>query len=257
MSKPIIRTLDIETAPNLAHVWARWKQNIAMNQIMEEDYIMSFAYTDLGKDYAYYYENQTKSDKQITRQLVKALDEADIVVGHNFNNFDDRWIIGRAISYGIKPPSPYKIIDTMVEAKKAMRLKSYRLVDLAKTLGCDPKSSHAKFPGHSLWTECMAGNQEAWKEMQEYNIQDVFTTEEVYLALRPYMRTHPNIGTYLQKEETVCGRCGSEHLQWRGYYYTNAGQYAKFQCQDCGGWGSLRNTEYPKDRRKALGKNVR
>lgn len=256
MSKPIIRTIDIETAPNLAHVWGVWKQNIAPNQIMEDDFIMSFAYKDLDDPTVYYAENRTHDDSKITDILVDVLDEADILVGHNIQKFDNRWIVGKAITHGYQPPSPYKLIDTMREAQKSMRLKSYRLDQLAKVLGVQPKSSHAKFPGHSLWVECLAGNLKAWEEMQKYNVQDVVTTEEVYLRLRPYMKTHPNLGVFLEKDETVCGRCGSDHIHFRGYYYTNTGKYSKYQCQDCGGWGSLRNTEYPKDKRKALGKNV-
>jgi len=30
-----ILLLDIETAPNTAHVWGLWNQNVSLNQLME------------------------------------------------------------------------------------------------------------------------------------------------------------------------------------------------------------------------------
>ena len=33
-------TLDIETRPNLAHVWGLWQQNVGLSQIVERGHVM-------------------------------------------------------------------------------------------------------------------------------------------------------------------------------------------------------------------------
>lgn len=254
---PVILVADIETAPMLAHVWGIWQQNVGMNQIMEEDTILSFAYKYLGDKYTYYTDLRSCTEKQLAKNIRDMLDEADIIVGHNFKRFDDKWCVRQCLKYGLAPPSPYKIVDTLLESRKLLRIPSHRMVEVAKFLKCDAqKSSHAKFPGHMLWVECMAGNNKAWQEMEDYNRQDVVTNEDVYLKLRPYMRNHPNVGVYQDEEETVCPKCGSKHIHFRGHSYTQTGKFRQFQCQDCGGWGRLRESVRSKSKRKSLSINA-
>ncbi len=46
MSKILL--LDIEMAPNVAHVWGIWDQNIGINQLQESSYVMCYAAKWLG-----------------------------------------------------------------------------------------------------------------------------------------------------------------------------------------------------------------
>ena len=41
--KPKILSLDIETAPMVGTFWGLWKQNIGLNQIAEDWYILCYA----------------------------------------------------------------------------------------------------------------------------------------------------------------------------------------------------------------------
>lgn len=252
MSKPVIRTCDIETFPNIAAVWGFWNNNVGLNQVLEDDSIASFAYKDLGGDCTYYLDRRDTDEEGLTLALRDMYDQTDIIIGHNYKRFDDRWILGRCIKYGLTPPSPYKVIDTLLEAKKVLRVPSYKLEYIAKMLGVAPKSSHAKFPGYELWAECLKDNPEAWDEMEMYNRQDVVTNEEVYLKMRPYMKGHPNLGVYLDKNRPVCPVCGSKHIYYRGYAYTKVAKYHQFQCRDCGHWGRERKNVMDKDKRKKL-----
>ena len=105
-----------------------------------------------------------------------------------------------------------------------------------------------------MWLECLRGNDEAWAEMKEYNIIDVIALEELYLRLLPYMKNHPNVVRHME-EGVFCPKCGSDNIQWRGYYYTKAGMcYKRFQCMDCGGWGRVRFSE--RDRNNNQGRNA-
>lgn len=251
-----ILTIDIETAPNLAYVWGMWKQNIGLAQFKEHSYIMSFAAKWLGSDEVLYKENRHGDDKALVEDLILLLSSADIVIAHNAKRFDLPIIHGRALVHGIAPPAPYKIVDTLIEAKKEFRFLSNKLEHLADVLGCAPKLKHAQYPGFELWLQCLKQNDEAWAEMKEYNIQDVVTLEEVYLKMRPWMKGHPNIGIFDEQEVPVCPKCGSKHVHKRGYVTTNVSKFSKFRCVDCGGWGRARINELDKDKRKQLLMNV-
>lgn len=238
-----ILILDIETAPNIAYVWGAWKQNIGQKQWLTKSHILSFAAKWLGEDNIVYFENRKKNDRRIVRAVFELLDEADIVVAHNGKKFDLPTIIGRGIIHGLPPPSPYTIVDTVEVARRELRLVSNSLANLCEELGLPQKSDHKKFPGFELWLACLRGDDEAWQEMKEYNIDDVISLEALYLRLRPYMRNHPHVSRSTAREEINCPKCGSDEIQWRGYFYTRAGlSYHKFVCSECGGWGRERTT---------------
>lgn len=243
MSKILI--LDIETAPNIAYVWGAWKQNIGQNQWVEKGHIMSFAAKWLGSSTIYYEENRKSNDKRLVKKLFAFLDEADIVVAHNAKKFDIPVIVGRGLANDLTPPSPFHIVDTCIVARNQFRFVSNSLANLAEELGLDKKSSHKQFPGFELWLECLRNNDDAWKEMEHYNIQDVITLEELYLKMRPFMSQHPNVIHHVANETDIhCPKCGSKNIEWRGYYYTKAGLcYRRFRCKDCGGWGRSRYSE--------------
>ena len=244
--------LDIETAPNLAYTWGVWKQTISHEMMLDRGYIMCATVKVLGDNQCYYYETRDEDDSEVVRALMEWLSLADIVIAHNAKKFDIPLIRARAIVHGMKPPSPYKVIDTLEIAKREFKFVRNTLKNLAEELHCTPKDSHDKFPGFSLWSECIKGNDEAWEEMKLYNIEDVITLEEVYLKLRPWDTQHISTVSDLEDSTKRCPKCGSVHLERRGYYYTNAGKYQKYQCKACGGWSSSRYTENSIETRKSL-----
>ncbi len=243
MSRILI--LDIETAPNIAYVWGAWKQNIGQNQWKEKGHIMSYAAKWLGTDEIEYEENRKSNDKTIVKKLFKLLDKADIVVAHNGDKFDLPVILGRGLVHGLKPPSPYHVVDTCKVARKRFRFAVNSLANLAEELKlADQKGKHKKFPGFELWLECLRNNDDAWNEMKKYNIEDVVVLEELYLVMRPYIDNHPNVVQHTHDGAVHCPKCGSTNIQYRGYYYTKMGLcYRRFVCKDCGGWGRLRYAE--------------
>ena len=250
--------IDIETAPLLTYVWKVWKENIGEKQLLRHSYMMCFACKWLGEDEVYYFETRTSNDKELIKKAYNFLDEADIVIAHNADRFDIPKINTYAIQNGLKPPSPYKVIDTLKIAKKKFFFTRNTLEHIANYLGCSPKLNHQKFSGFDLWLECIRGNEEAWKEMKMYNIQDVITLEEVYLKLRPFIDNHPNVSI---KKTNIdgkyrCPKCGSDKVQKRGTYETNTGIYQRYRCNECGGWSRTRYTETEKDNRKQILRSV-
>lgn len=242
-----ILILDIETAPNLAYVWRFFKENIGAKQVIEHSEIISFAYKWLDDPNVYYYDTQHTDEPSILRILVEVLNVADIVVAHNGRAFDLPTIQGRSMVAGLKPPSPYKIVDTLLVARHEFNFPSNSLEYLSTVLGVTKKDSHKEFPGFELWAECLKGNPKAWEEMKKYNIQDVLTLEEIYLRMLPWMRRHPNVTVYNEERANpCCPRCSSNNIQRRGYAYTNVGKYQRFVCNDCGSWGRTRTSEFNK-----------
>lgn len=250
--QPRILIIDLETAPKAAYVWRFFKEFVSPKQVLGHGYIMSFAYKWLGEKEVQFHYTLTEDDSALCVDLAEVLNQADIVVAHNAERFDIPTAKARMLVNRIPPPSPFKVVDTLRVAKKEFLFPSNSLEYLANVLDCKPKLTHKKFPGFELWSECIKGNLEAWNEMKEYNIQDVETLEEIYLKMRPYIRNHPNVGVFMEEERPVCSKCGSHHIQLRGYTTTQVGKYRKFVCNDCGGWSRTRFTEYPKDKRKDL-----
>lgn len=246
--------LDIETAPSLAYVWGVWQQNIGIDQVQPVGgYIMSASWKVLGEAEIHYLENRTTCDKQIVKDLIDVLDECDFVIAHNGMKFDIPFIKARAAINGIKPPSPFKVIDTLKIAKKEMRFQRNTLQFLADILNVPlRKLDHAKYPGFKLWLGCINQEEEAWKEMRLYNIMDTEVLEQVYMKLRPWYTTHPNVTTADDLETYRCPKCGSIDIIKRGFFHTNKGKYQKYLCKGCGAWSSETRTMNTMEKRKSL-----
>lgn len=253
MNYPKILVIDIETAPHIAYVWGAWKQNIGFNMFKENGYIMSVAAKWLYDDETFYFENRRDNEEDLLKGTFRLLREADLVIAHNAKRFDIPTLFGRAAALGMSPPAPFKVVDTLEAAKKAFRLPYYSLEYLCELFDVDNKKvKHTKFPGFELWLECLKQNDEAWEEMQTYNRMDVWALEEVYLKMLPWITNHPNIAANMEDDKPRCPKCGHGHINYRGYYHTNAGKYRRFVCIQCGGWSRSRYTELDNDKRKNL-----
>lgn len=257
MSKPNVLFIDIETAPKLAYVWKFFKENISPKQVKDHGRIMSFSAiwnNDKDKNVVYF-ENRTEDDTGIVMVMLRLLDEADIIVGHNVDYFDLATINARAVVLGLKPPSPYKIIDTYKVAKKQFKFESNSLEYLSEVLPIKHKKlQHKNYPGFDLWLSCIAQDPKAWKEMRLYNINDTLAVRDIYEIFRPWIKNHPNFGVYSDDLRPVCSKCGSHHIHFRGYGpgNSNVSQYRKFVCLDCGGWSRTRFSEKSKEAKKVL-----
>lgn len=237
MSEPKILAFDIETSPIISYSWGIWDQNIALNQINQDWSVISWAAKWLDEKQVMYEDQRSKRDIKDDRDLVKGiwdlLDQADIVVTQNGREFDQKKLNARFVYHGMQPPSPYKHIDTLKLAKKHFAFTSNKLEFLTDKLCTKYKKlKHDKFPGFELWRECLAGNQEAWKEMERYNKHDVLSLEELYTKLIPW-DSSINFSLYRDDDVIVCS-CGSTELHKRGFYYTASGKFQKHRCKKCG-----------------------
>ena len=236
MSKIIL--VDIETAPNLAYVWGKYEQDVI--QFEKEWTMLSFSYKELGskKTYSYAlcdfkgYKKGDLDDSKLVKKLWEVLDSADIVIAHNGDNFDIKRSNSRFIVHGLTPPKPYRSLDTLKVARQKFGFNSNKLDDLGNILGIGRK---VETGGAKLWFGCMAGDQKSWNLMKKYNSNDVVLLEKVYLKMRPWMTTHPNVAL-LDENLNCCPHCSSEKIQRRGFGYTKTSKYRRYQCMSCGAW---------------------
>lgn len=233
---PKILVFDIETAPLKSYTWGIWNQNIGLNQLIDDWFMLTWAAKWLFSDTVMSDKLTSKEaieedDKRITKNLWKLIDEADIVIAHNGDKFDIKKINTRFLKHRLGLPSSYQSIDTLKIARKTFSFTSNKLDALATFLGFEGKMSTG---GFDLWKRCMEGDKEAFLIMEEYNKQDVVVLENVYLELRPYAKSHPNIGLYVGDGIERCPCCGSDQVTPNSEYYSNTSVYVEYLCNSCG-----------------------
>lgn len=233
---PAILLYDIETSPSLVYTWTNWQTNVVATK--EDWQILSFAYKWLGSTRTGFVSRQgQKDDKLVVKSLHALFDQADVVIAHNGDKFDQKKAATRFLFHGFPPPSPFQEIDTLKEAKRYFSHYSNSLNELSRYHSLGEKVHHT---GIELWLECMADNPRYWKLMEKYNRQDVALLEQLYLALLPWIgspgrRGHPNRGHW-SKDSMVCPKCGSHNLIRRGWHRTSFSEFQTWQCKDCGGY---------------------
>lgn len=242
---PKILVFDIETSYNVgAYFGGKYKVNI--NKILRHWHLLCFAYRWYGQDeiglvsqrHDPHYVPGTEDDKFVATRLHKLMTEADIVIAHYGDRFDIPKANSRFLFNGLGPPSPFQSIDTKSEASRHLGEASNSLADLTDHYNVETKLINS---GFDLWVRCVAGEEEAWEEMETYNVQDVQALTGWYEKIRPFIghngkKKHPNLGHFVRSETPVCPNCMSKRMTVRGWtpHRTQHYEYATMQCKDCG-----------------------
>ncbi len=170
---PRIFVWDIETSPLNAYIWSLWNQNVSPTSgaLQADWFIISWAGKELFKKKMYSgvlnsEEAIQQNDERIVRTLWEQLDKADIIIGHNIQKFDIKRVNTRFLYYGLGLPSPYQIIDTLLQAKKSFSITSNKLDYIAEFLGLGRKLKTS----FALWDGCMKGDPKSLKKMDKYCI---------------------------------------------------------------------------------------
>jgi len=244
---PKILIFDIETSPSISYTFGRFKYNIAYDQVEQEPMMLTWSAkwlysTEVMSDKLTPEEVLNVTDYRIVKSLWNLMEKADIVVAHYGDGFDVPMMNTRAILNGLPPYSHTKSIDTKKIASGTFKFPSNKLDALAKYFGI-PGKIDTEF---QLWIDCIKGKEDALEEMRVYNVQDVEVLEEIYLILRPYIKSHPNIGVYMNSDVRGCSACGSTHIhETDKYQYTNTGKYKLWRCE-CGAMSRGRRTDFDK-----------
>lgn len=229
--------IDIETSPHVVYTWGKYEQN-AIKQIRGWE-LLSFAYKDLGRGKVKCIARpdfKDKTDRALVKEAWKILDAADVLIAHNGDKFDASKLRAKFVAHELPPPRPFKTIDTKKIAKAYFGFYSNSLNDIARDLGLGEKIETG---GFELWEGCMSGDARAWAKMRRYNAHDVTLLERVYLKLRSWHPSHPNLALLdIAGDNADCPVCASDKVQRRGYQVLRLRRTARLHCQGCGHWFS-------------------
>jgi len=201
--------IDIETLPDIAVTFKRFKANLGQDNILKDGgTIVSISWRWMGDKTAQGLaltptEAIDGNDARLCAVLFALIEKADVLIGHNIDNFDLPMIKSRLVINKFQPPKKIKTIDTLKIARQ-MRFPSNRLGSLGVILGEGDKASHS---GINTWIGCMAGNQDSLNEMLTYNLEDVDLLYSVYMRLRAFDTRPLNSALFVPDETPRCPVC--------------------------------------------------
>jgi len=244
--QPKVLLLDIETSRIIFGGWSTGKQYVNHEQIIKDWFIFGWACKWLFEsktesEFVISEEALKRDDSRICKKLWAFIERADIIITHNGDHFDTPKINWRFLINKITPPSPFQSIDTYKVSRKTFGPSSHALTFLGKMLLRKEKIR----TDYQLWIDCENGNQSKIDFMKEYCKGDVGLLEDVYLELRPWIKSHPNMAIYQESIEPSCPNCGSANIDECGHYATIVNRYIAFRCRDCGAICRSRKTDIP------------
>ena len=131
---------DIETSYNIVKSWRiGYNLNVNHDDIIQERAIITVAYKWEGDDNVYVITWDKGDDKELVKEFVKVLDEADEIIGHNIDKYDMKFVASRALKHGIPMLAKYKTTDTLKLARKHFGFNSNILDYIAQFLGIGAK----------------------------------------------------------------------------------------------------------------------
>ncbi|MGI0060390.1 MAG: hypothetical protein ACREBJ_11555, partial [Nitrosotalea sp.] len=110
---------DIETTPLLSYNWGIYQQDAI--KVKQQWYMLSFSYKWYGekkthvKTLADYpnFKKDIKDDYALVKDLHAIMNEADILIAHNGNKFDQKKANARFAFHHLPPVRPTQRVDTL------------------------------------------------------------------------------------------------------------------------------------------------
>jgi len=230
---------DIETSKTIFSGWHTGKQYVGSYQVIQEPVILCAAWKRQGDNEIQYTDalkvdkKGNLDDKQVVKDICKGLADCEVLVGHNLDRFDVRWVNARAFIHRLSGLGPIRSRDTLKIAKKYMFINGYSLDYLATRLGIEGKHKIKNKDG--MWDDVMAGDRAAYDEMITYNLRDVELLEEVYDELNK-LDTGPIFNNEIENVHSPCPECGEIKKQRRGRILNLKTYRRRYQCMGCGRW---------------------
>ena len=259
-NKPKILLFDIETSMIQAYIWGLWNQNISINSIIKDWYVLCWSARWLGQKNIIHDSIHLHGDKLpysdyeriVVESLWKLLDEAEVVIAFNGKKFDKKKMNAKFLEYGFKEPSPYKIIDPMLIVKGNFALTSNKMDFVVKYVEDNKEGkSHTNI---GLWHKCMDNDVESLDYMLEYCDQDIEVLEKVYMTVRAWDKNAPNLALHYDDNEVRCNGCGSTDLKplENKSFNTTLSSFSVLRCNNCGKVLRDRTNTLTKEKRQSL-----
>jgi DNA polymerase elongation subunit (family B) len=167
-----------------------------------------------------------RDDFEIAVKLHQLMEEADVIVAHNGDNFDIKHANSLFIKHGLGPIPARKSIDTLKVARKYFAFPGNSLDQLSKRFGNKGKN---KKPN---WHKMTDGDANEVNRAAIYCKNDVRELEKIFLKLRPFMNNYPSIIKNNTKP-TCCNKCQSVNITKYGSQLRASGKVRMYRCLDC------------------------
>ena len=213
---------DIETSYNIGKFWrAGYNLNINSGDIIHERAIICISYKWLGEEQVYNLTwDKNQCDKFLLEQFIPILDEADMIVAHNGDRYDLKFIKTRALKHNLKMLINYKQFDTLKVAKAKFMFNSNKLDYISKFLGAEGKISTEM----KLWDDIILRKcPKALIQMLDYCDEDVRQLEVVYNALVSWENPKFHAGVLNGKTKQTSPITGSVNIEHIKEMITNSG----------------------------------
>lgn len=243
---PKVLIYDIETSFNIGWFWrGGYKQNITPKQIIKERKIICISYKWLGEDQVYnlvWDENQ--DDKFILENFIPVMNEADLLVAHNGDRFDLKWIKTRALCHRLDMLIDYPQFDTLKVAKKKFLFNHNHLDYISKLLGFDGKYK----TDIDLWIDViLKKDKKQLQYMVDYCDEDVRQLEEVYKIIMGWEQPKFHAGVMKGKNKQTSPITGGKNLEHVRSLTTNRGTVKHVMRDlDCNRLFEMSDTNYKK-----------
>jgi uncharacterized protein YprB with RNaseH-like and TPR domain len=222
IENPKILIYDIETSYLIAKSWRiGWDIQLNHEDIISPKKIICISYKWLDEDQVYTLTwDKNQDDKFMLEQFIEVMNEADMLVAHNGDKFDLRWIKTRAILNGLTMLPNYNQFDTLKVAKKKFNFDSNKLNNLGKDLGLGEKIKTEL----GLWDAViLQKDKEALIRMCAYCEQDVRLLEGVYKKLANWELPKYHHGVMNGKSPLTSPISGGNRLELVKTVTTNKG----------------------------------
>ena len=246
-----VLVFDVETAPSTAYIWSLWQDSVGVGMLQEAGEVLCWCAKWTDSKRVLSCGVWEKGTEHCIKELHALIEEADAVVAHNGDRFDIKVMNTMFLKYGLEPPMPAKMIDTLKVAKGRFKMMSNKLDYIGEFLGLGRKIDTG---GFKLWTGVMDGDKKARKDMILYNKQDVLLLEKVYNKFLPWIKTHPNQGLVDPDGKPTCTNCGGTDVIRKGTSSTGVGVYPRYKCNTCGTplRGRTQAVKFTKEQREGI-----
>lgn len=224
---------DIEVSPCQGWFWQTGTQYIGAHNIREAGKIICISYRFMdwpkGKVKSLKWD-KNQCDKKMVHKFYEEVKDAELLVGHNGDQFDKKWINVRLAAHGLPTLKFNETEDTLKQVRKQFKLPSYRLDFLCKYFKIGGKLATTS----DLWEEIVFNNcKKKLKEMVEYCNNDVLILEELYRTIYPYVDHKMNLAV-MHRDPSICPQCASTNIIKRGFKYLKSGIFQRYTCNECG-----------------------
>lgn len=243
-----VLTLDIERIPGRAihkhrgltidgDFWdlSGWKHLIGyrlpVESVVEWPRTICIAWRWYGQKRTEFASEWDDGSEGMLRRAWDAYDAATVLYGHNVDYFDTRHLNTEWRDLGLPAPSPFKVVDTLKEARKTFGDESKTLAALTARLGIETKTDKYSV---EMARAAVAGDVKAQKRIKAYNVGDIAASEALVDRLRGWISSHPHnlMGTI--DDRPTCNQCWGDNLVSNGIKLAAQIAYKLYRCTDCG-----------------------